>query len=70
MAGLVPCPLTMMIGVALTLSGVAILSIILRERLVRFVEGRPRLFDIITRAIEGVAGAALITLALHEIFLR
>jgi ABC-type nickel/cobalt efflux system permease component RcnA len=61
---------TMMIGVALTLSGVAILSIILRERLVRFVEGRPRLFDIITRAIEGVAGAALITLALHEIFLR
>ena len=61
---------TMMIGVALTLSGVAILSIVLREQLVRFVEGRPRLFNVITRSIEGVAGAALIALALHEIFLR
>ena len=61
---------TMMIGVALTLSCVAILSILLRERLVHFVEGRPRLFEAITRSIEGVAGAALIALAMHEIFLR
>jgi len=61
---------TMMIGVALTLSCVAVLSIVLRERLVRFVEGRPRLFEGITRAIEGVAGAALVALAIHEIFLR
>ena len=61
---------TMMIGVALTLSCVAILSILLRERLVRFVEGRPRLFEAITRSIEGVAGAALVALAIHEIFLR
>ena len=34
----------MMIGVALTLSCVAILSILLRERLVHFVEGRARVF--------------------------
>jgi nickel/cobalt transporter (NicO) family protein len=61
---------TMMIGVALTLSAVAILSILLRERLVWFVEGRPRLFEAITRSIEGLAGAALIALALHEIVLR
>jgi len=61
---------TMMIGVAVTLSAVAILSILLRERLVRFVEGRPRLFEAITRSIEGLAGAALIALALYEIFLR
>ena len=61
---------TMMIGVAVTLSAVAILSILLRERLVQFVEGKPRLFEAITRSIEGLAGAALIALALHEIFLR
>ena len=61
---------TMMIGVAVTLSAVAILSILLRERLVQLVEGKPRLFEAITRSIEGLAGAALIALALHEIFLR
>lgn len=61
---------TMMLGVALTLSCVAVLSILLRERLVQFVEGRPHLFDAITRSIEGLAGVALIALALHEIFLR
>jgi nickel/cobalt transporter (NicO) family protein len=61
---------TMMIGVTLTLSCVAILSILLRERLVHSVEGRPRLFEAITRSIEGLAGTALIALALHEIFLR
>ena len=61
---------TMMIGVAVTLSAVAILSILLRERLVQFVEGKPRLFEAITRSIEGLAGTALIALALHEIFLR
>jgi ABC-type nickel/cobalt efflux system permease component RcnA len=61
---------TMMIGVAFTLSSVAILSITLRDRLVRLVEARPRLFDIVTRGIEGAAGAALVALALHEILLR
>ena len=61
---------TMMIGVALTLSAVAILSIVLRERLVHFVEGRPYLFNAITRSIEGIAGAALVALAIHEILLR
>jgi ABC-type nickel/cobalt efflux system permease component RcnA len=61
---------TMMIGVALTLSGVAILSILLRERLLNFVKGRPRLFNAIVRSVEGLAGAALIALALHEVFVR
>jgi nickel/cobalt transporter (NicO) family protein len=61
---------TMMIGVALTLCCVAILAILLRDSVVRVVEGRPRLFDGITRSIEGLAGAALIALAVHEIFLR
>ncbi|RUW89869.1 sulfite exporter TauE/SafE family protein [Mesorhizobium sp. M7A.F.Ca.US.010.02.1.1] len=61
---------TMMIGVAITLCSVAVLSILLRESLMHFVESRPRLFDAITRAIEGIAGAALVALAVHEILLR
>jgi ABC-type nickel/cobalt efflux system permease component RcnA len=61
---------TMMIGVALTLSCVAAMSILLRGRLVHFVEGRPLLFDLMTRSIEGLAGLALVALAVHEIFLR
>lgn len=54
----------MMIGVAITLSAVAILSIPLREQ-VWFFEGRSRLFEAITRSIEGLAGAGLIALAIH-----
>ncbi|MER9412235.1 sulfite exporter TauE/SafE family protein [Mesorhizobium sp. M0589] len=61
---------TMMIGVAITLCSVAVLSILLRESLMHFVESRPRLFDAITRTIEGFAGAALVALAIHEILLR
>jgi nickel/cobalt exporter len=61
---------TMMIGVALTLAVVGVLSIVLRDRLMRFVEGRPRLFEAITRGIEGTAGVALVAIAVHEIFLR
>jgi nickel/cobalt exporter len=61
---------TMMIGVAITLSSVAVLSILLRGRLMHLFEGRPRLFEAITRSIEGLAGAALVALAIHEIVLR
>jgi len=59
-----------MVGVAITLSCVAILSILLRERLVCFADGRPHPFGAITRSIEDLAGAALTALALHEILLR
>ncbi|ESX63985.1 hypothetical protein X759_32640 [Mesorhizobium sp. LSHC420B00] len=37
----------------------AALSILFRERLVYSFESRPRLFDIISRSIEGVAGLIL-----------
>ncbi|MER9592369.1 hypothetical protein NKI94_26740 [Mesorhizobium australicum] len=66
----VPAAGTMMIGVAITLPAVAIFSILLRERLVWFVEGRSRLFEAITSSIEGLAGAALIALVIYEILLR
>jgi nickel/cobalt transporter (NicO) family protein len=41
-----------------------------RERLSHFVEGRPRLFNAFIRSVEGFAGAALVALALHEVFVR
>ncbi|MHB9432033.1 MULTISPECIES: hypothetical protein [unclassified Mesorhizobium] len=61
---------TMMIGVALTLSSVAVLSILFRERLVHFFDSRPRLFDIISRSIEGIAGFILAGVAVWQISAR
>ncbi|RUY22911.1 ABC transporter permease [Mesorhizobium sp. M7A.F.Ca.US.001.04.1.1] len=62
--------ITMMAGVALTLSCVAVLSILFRERLVHFFDSRPRLFDIISRTIEGAAGVVLASVALWQITSR
>ncbi|MER9331221.1 ABC transporter permease [Mesorhizobium sp. M0488] len=59
--------ITMMAGVALTLSCVAVLSILFRERLVHFFDSRPRLFDAISRTIEGVAGIVLAGVAVWQI---
>ena len=59
--------ITMMVGVALTLSCVAVLSILFRERLVHFFDSRPRLFDIISRTIEGIAGLVLAGVAVWQI---
>ncbi|MER8593639.1 ABC transporter permease [Mesorhizobium sp. M1182] len=58
---------TMMVGVALTLSCVAVLSILFRERLVQFFARQPRLFETISRAIEGAAGLALAGVAVWQI---
>ncbi|MER9364962.1 ABC transporter permease [Mesorhizobium sp. M0518] len=62
--------ITMMVGVALTLSCVAVLSILFRERLVHFFDSRPRLFDIISRSIEGAAGLVLASVAIWQISAR
>ncbi|MER8973277.1 MULTISPECIES: sulfite exporter TauE/SafE family protein [unclassified Mesorhizobium] len=59
--------ITMMVGVALTLSCVAVLSIVFRERLVQFFARQPRLFESISRAIEGGAGLALAGVAVWQI---
>ncbi|MER9417291.1 sulfite exporter TauE/SafE family protein [Mesorhizobium sp. M0306] len=59
--------ITMMVGVALTLSCVAVLSILFRERLVQFFARQPRLFETISRAIEGAAGLALAGVAVWQI---
>ncbi|MER9953211.1 sulfite exporter TauE/SafE family protein, partial [Mesorhizobium sp. M0047] len=59
--------ITMMAGVALTLSCVAVLSILFRERLVHFFDSWPRLFDAISRTIEGGAGIVLVGVAVWQI---
>ena len=61
---------TMMIGVALVLSLVALATILFRQRIVHLVQGRPILLDRITRGIEGVAGLTLTAIAIHELALR
>ncbi|PBB40181.1 hypothetical protein CK222_29525 [Mesorhizobium sp. WSM3866] len=57
---------TMMTGVAVTLSTVAVLSILFRERLVHIFESRPRLFAAVSR-IEGAAGIVLASVAVWQI---
>ncbi|TIM69737.1 MAG: ABC transporter permease [Mesorhizobium sp.] len=58
---------TMMTGVAVTLSTVAVLSILFRERLVHIFESRPRLFAAVSRGIEGAAGVVLASVAVWQI---
>lgn len=65
MAGLL-FAVTMMAGVALTLSTVAVLSILFRGRLVHLFESRPRLFDAISRSAEGI-GFVLAGVAVWQI---
>lgn len=66
MAGLL-FAVTVMAGVALTLSAVAVLSILFRERLVHLFESRPRLFDAISRSIEAITGFVLAGVAMWQI---
>ncbi|RVB77438.1 MULTISPECIES: sulfite exporter TauE/SafE family protein [unclassified Mesorhizobium] len=57
--------ITMMVGVALTLSCVAVLAILFRERLMDFFAGKP--LETISRTIEGAAGLALAGVAFWQI---
>ncbi|RWN65045.1 MAG: ABC transporter permease [Mesorhizobium sp.] len=57
--------ITMMVGVALTLSCVAVLSILFRERLMDFFADKP--LEAISRTIEGAAGLALAGVAFWQI---
>jgi len=58
---------TMMAGVALTLSAVALITVFFRIQLIRLMESRPKLIEALTRSMEAVAGAILVTVALNEI---
>jgi ABC-type nickel/cobalt efflux system permease component RcnA len=60
---------TMMAGVAATLSLVAVAAVSFRRQMIRLLETRPRLIAILTRSIEAFAGTILITIALREILM-
>ncbi len=58
---------TMMLGVAFTLSVVALAAVFFRQQLVRLLETRPGLVDAITRAIQILAGLVLVIVAWNAI---
>ncbi|MBX4863753.1 ABC transporter permease [Rhizobium bangladeshense] len=59
--------ISMMLGVGLTLSAVALLSVAFREQLSRLLRERPRLLALASKGIEGLAGTILLGVAVHEI---
>jgi nickel/cobalt transporter (NicO) family protein len=58
---------SMMLGVGLTLSAVALLSVAFREQLSRLMGERPRLLAMTSKTLEGLAGVILVGIAAHEI---
>lgn len=61
---------TMMIGVALTLSAIAVVAILCRDRLLHLMAHRAAILDRSARIVEGVAGMLLMVLAIRELWLR
>ena len=61
---------TMMIGVAVTLSFVAITVVLFRQQVTRLLETRPRLVAAFSRAIEATADIILVAVAAREILVR
>lgn len=62
--------LVMMIGVALTLSGVALATVFFRTRMEKLLATRQALLTKISKAVEAVTGLILVTVAVREIFIR
>ncbi|RWX00622.1 hypothetical protein EHI45_37510, partial [Rhizobium leguminosarum] len=58
---------TMMIGVGLTLSVVAPLTVVFRDRIAYLMRMRPRLLGSVSRATGGLAGLVLVAVAAIEI---
>lgn len=60
----------MMIGVALTLSLVAITAVLFRDGMLRTIETRPTVLAATARLLHGLVGVLLAGVALNEVFLR
>lgn len=57
----------MMLGVATTLSGVAVASVFFRQAIAALIASRPTLIDRTGRTIEGIAGLIIVAVALQSI---
>lgn len=60
----------MMVGVALTLSFVAVAAVLFRDGLLHILESRPAALSITARLLHGLVGLLLAVVALNEVFLR
>lgn len=60
----------MMLGVAVTLCTTAVVAVLFRQQLARFLRERPRLIAGVSKSIEAVAGLVLTYVAIREIFPR
>ncbi|MDM9624982.1 ABC transporter permease [Rhizobium sp. S152] len=58
---------TMMLGVALTLSAVALLAVVFRDRITYLMRTRPALFATVSRVTSALAGTVLILVAAQEL---
>jgi nickel/cobalt exporter len=58
----------MMLGVALTLSAVTLLTVLARQTLVRMAERHGRSLDWIPRVLDGLSGILLLVIGLREVF--
>lgn len=57
----------MMIGIALTLSGVALTALLFRGSLMHMLERRPRFFQVASASLQALAGFFLLAVAAREI---
>ncbi|MCV9960334.1 sulfite exporter TauE/SafE family protein [Pararhizobium sp. BT-229] len=62
--------LVMMIGVALTLSAVALTAVFFRQQMVHLFNTRPKLISGLTKGLQAVSGAVLVAVAAHELWWR
>lgn len=58
----------MMIGVALTLSSVALAAIFFRQQIVHMFETRPKLISRLTKGLQAASGVVLVLAAVHELW--
>ena len=62
--------LVMMLGVALTLSAVAVTAVFFRRQMVHMFETRPKLISRLTKGLQALSGAILVLVAAHELLGR
>ncbi|MHB0953973.1 MAG: nickel/cobalt transporter [Allorhizobium sp.] len=60
----------MMIGIALTLSSVALAAVFFRQQMVHLFETRPKLISRLTKGLQAASGAVLVLVAVHELWWR